>query len=251
MDEGTLIRRAFQIFTRVTLEDRARGTTAISEIARLGGASQYGLSATDEEFSVHLTLDSVRVRRRESTTPWQEFTVTARDSQWVQLTLDRRLRMRRVVRPAALVERGVLDQLIVGVPGFTVPDRPVRAGDQWRVAVTLPGDAPGANVALASERPVLVAHGAVTVDSLVGRARDTLAFLSVDGRIDPESTTAPDGVRIMYGGHVTGTLIWSSGWGGLVSGAVRYEVVADETGPGGPLSRRLLIETTVRHAVLP
>jgi len=39
-DEGTLVRRLFQIFTRVTLEDRVRGTTATSEIARLGGVSQ-------------------------------------------------------------------------------------------------------------------------------------------------------------------------------------------------------------------
>ena len=250
-DEGTLVRRLFQIFTRVTLEDRVRGTTATSEIARLGGVSQYGLSATDEEFSVHLALDSVRVRRRDAAAPWQEFAVTARDSQWVQLTLDRRLRVRRVIRPASLVERGVLDQILVGIPGFTVPDRPIRTGDRWTVSLTLPGGTPGEDLELASERPVLLARGAVIVDSLVGRARDTLAFLSIEGRIEPESATAADGVLVVYGGRVNGTLVWSSGWGGVVSGAVRYEVVADEGGTSGRPSRRLQIETTVRHAVLP
>jgi hypothetical protein len=119
------------------------------------------------------------------------------------------------------------------------------------VSLALPGGTPGEDLELASERPVLLARGAVVVDSLVGRTRDTLAFLSIDGRIDPESTTAAEGVRIVYGGRVTGTLVWSSGWGGLVSGAVRYEVVADEGGTNGRPSRLLQIETTVRHAVLP
>lgn len=251
MDEGTLIRRVFQVFTRVSLEDRAQGTRVIREIARLGGASQYALSATDDDFSVHLALDSVRLRRRDGATSWQEFAATPRDSQWVQLTLDRRLRVRRVVRPASLVERGVLDQLLVGIPGLTLPDRPVQPGDRWGAVVTIPWDAPGGDTDLASERPVLLARSTVTVDSLVPRVQDTLAFLSVGGPIEPETSTAPDGVRVVYGGRVTGTVVWSSGWRGVVSVAVRYEMVADETGASGRPSRRLEIETTVRHAVLP
>ncbi|MDH3285504.1 MAG: hypothetical protein OEQ13_12240, partial [Acidobacteriota bacterium] len=149
------------------------------------------------------------------------------------------------------VERGVLDQLLVGIPGFTVPDRPVRAGDRWVVSLALPGGIPGEDLEVGSERPVLLARGAVVVDSLVGRTRDTLAFLSIDGPIDPESTTTADGGHVVYEGHVNATLVWSSGWGGLVSGAVRYEVVAEEGGTSGRPARRLQIETTVRHAVLP
>ncbi len=147
-----------------------------------------------------------------------------------------------VVGTAALLE------LLTGVPDLVFPDHPVRAGEGWSVSHRVPL---GGSVSAVSDqlRRSLAARTAVTVDSVVARANDTLAYLSLRGTLGPEQARTPTIGE--YRGGISGTLVWSSGWRGFVSGATRLRVRIVPPGEDGTpqRARELMLETTVRHQI--
>ncbi len=90
----------------------------------------------------------------------------------------------------------------------------------------------------------------VTVDSLVARANDTLAYLSVRGGFAPRAAQGAGGAS---GGDVVGSLVWSTGWSTFVSGAMRIRLRVGLGGSAGAPDEEvgLLLERTVRHQVRP
>jgi hypothetical protein len=72
--------------------------------------------------------------------------------------------------------------------------------------------------------PEVLARSTITLDSLVVRPTDTLAYLRVQGSFLPAGPTEGEvGDAMLAGitGAFGGSYIWSTGWNAFVSGALR------------------------------
>jgi hypothetical protein len=185
---------------------------------------------------------SVRVRRiivtdsaraREEGGEWEDqepgtFPLTSAD-----LVLDDRMNVLEFDM-ARGEEQPMLEGMLRGPTGFEVvfPEEPVEVGSSWTVDTRLPfgatGDLTGGQVPI--EEPEIVAHARYTLDSLVVRAADTLAFLSVVGVLEPaEASETEEGLTgtASIEGNFGGYLIWSTAWSAFVSGSSRLRMVLD------------------------
>jgi hypothetical protein len=116
---------------------------------------------------------------------------------------------------------------------FALPEPPVDVGQSWVSDVVLPLHEPSGIEGEVEVSPWLqrvgdlVARSTFTLDSLVDRGTDTLAFLRVQGTFLPmtiaSAVEAAEG-RARVGGSLAGRMIWSTGWSAFVSGAVRTRV---------------------------
>jgi hypothetical protein len=240
---GETVHRLFQAHTRITLsgpEPRVR------ESAHLGGMTQVVVALRPGGAVLHLAFDSLRSRARAGAGAWHERVVDPTDRLWVQVHLDRRLR--RVATPGGADHPGadLLVQLVTGIADLALPDRAVAGGDRWEQQLgvplaTAPEDLPHGTAPATTRVDVTV-----TVDSVVPRASDTLAYLGVRGAV------ADDGgdEALAVGGELSGELIWSTAWRGFVAAATRTRVeLAPRTAETPP--RQLVIETTLRSSVRP
>ncbi len=250
---GTKLTRVFQTYTRMVVRLPAAGAGKVletREMADLGGTSELVLPGPDGHPVVHVTVDSLRTRERTEGGAWSE-SRAALDSVWFQLDFDARLRLRRANRADRVPEAGALMHLMTGLPGLILPERPLRVGERWSVDMAMPLSAWVMRPSSAEREPPLRGEATLTVDSVVARTRDTLAYLSVEGTIGPDT---PDiATASVYGGGVTGTLVWSTGWHAFVAAATRVRMhVAGPAPPtaGGPRPQ-VAIETTLRQQVRP
>jgi hypothetical protein len=239
--DGLVLHRLFQIHTRVM---RGGEGVRTREAVELGGVREVTLRGPAHARMLHLSYDSLRTRLREGTDAWREV-VGGSDSAWVQVRFDDRLRATIVAVGGTGAEAARLVGLATGLPGLVLPGDAVRAGDVWesRLELPIPGAEPGAP---AGSETLLTAHVAVSVDSVVARSRDTLAFLSVSGVMTP----TPSG-GATYTGGVRGTLVWSSGWQAFVSGATRTRIEVGPWPESADSTASLVLETTVRQQVRP
>ena len=245
---GQQVQRLFQVHTRIEAR-AADAPVRIRETARLGAVREQAVVSPPTEQVLHATFDSLRVRQREGTGPWEEVRVDTVHDLWLQIALDERLAVRRRIGPADAPHGALLQHLVTGFPGLVLPERPVRPSTRWeletelRAAEITGGATPGPATA------VLAVSMAVAVDSLVARAADTLAYLTLRGSIPVTRQRAADGVVTTYRGEVVGSLVWSSGWNTFVSAATRTSLRADVEGPGAAAG--FTVETTLRQAVVP
>jgi hypothetical protein len=248
---GVAMQRVFQTHTRLSLPAQDAGVMQVREVGYVGGATQSMLGRRRQESVVHVNLDSLRSRMREAGGPWREVRMAGLDSVWMQVTLDEQMHVLRQAAATAGLGRDLLLQLLTGAPGLVVPARPVRRGEQWRAELDVGlGDVALGAPASGPER--LSVRATVVVDSIVARSHDTLAYLSLRGPVEPRGVSAPGGRTLRYAGGMTGGVVWSTGWGGVVSTAIRFELRIDApAAPGDRTTRPVTIETTIRHAVVP
>jgi hypothetical protein len=244
--DGLALHRVFQTHTRLTVTG-SDGAVRVRETADLGSMRQITLLDAEARPVLHLAFDSLKTRMREGAEPWREVAVGGLDSLWVQVQVDDRLRVIDRRTEGAHAALGMLAELATGVPEFTLPERTVKAGSRWTSHTRFPV---GAYLARQRTGMVLAAVD-VRVDSVVARARDTLAFLSLDGSLRP----APGGsgsAPLAYRGSLAGTLVWSTGWNAIVAQATRVRLELEGGAPAGSrdaASPRAVMETTVRAQV--
>jgi hypothetical protein len=245
---GQLVHRLFQVHTRVVARS-GNAPDRVREVARLGSVRELAVASPPAEQVLHLTFDSLLVRQRNAGGAWEEVRVDSTEGRWLQIALDGRMRVRRRVGPADADEGALLQHLVTGFPGLALPEHPVRSSTQWEQSLELTaaeltgGSPPGPATA------VLPVRAAAVTDSLVVRAQDTLAYLTVRGSIPATRLRTADGVVTTYVGEVAGSLVWSSGWNMFVSGATRTSVIVEIL--GRDTSASFTIETTLRQAVVP
>jgi hypothetical protein len=244
---GEQIDRLFQAHVRVTTT--ADGTEQTREVARLGAMREQALFSQDDRYVLHLSYDSLVVRQRDAGGPWTESRVVLNDSLWVQLAVDPLMRVRHRVGRAEWSEGPLLQHLGTGFSGLVLPDAPVRPGTGWQLDLALPAVVATAGVAPGPAVTSLPVRARMTVDSVVVRARDTLAFISLEGTVTPSRVRGAEGVTVHYEGDAQASLVWSTGWGTFVSAATRtiLAVLVERDGRRSPLT----IETTIRQAVAP
>ncbi len=244
--EGSRIHRVFQAHTRLAVEGEAHQTR---ELAHLGGMSQVATIGVRGEPVVHLVFDSLRTRVREGTAAWREHRPAKPNGLWLQVRLDPQLRERGLAGPAGRAGAEFLLELATGYRGLTLPDHWLREADGWAVQSPVRAALGDGTSAGAAE---LAVEGFVTVDSVVRRSSDTLAYLSVAGVIAPRVLRAADGTLQRFSGEARGALVWSTAWRTFVSVATRTRITVDLEGasrttrPG-----RVVLETTVRTSVRP
>jgi hypothetical protein len=246
LPDGLEAHRAFQVVTRIEAYGPTGGTPAVSEYAYVGGLRVVRLTGARGEAILHLAFDSLTARAREGRGPWRERIVEGTDTLWTQLL------MGDDDRPAARRGDGVESALLVDLwtcaPGLWLEPRDARSGDRWPVEIIVPV-APGI---LPPEGGVhgVGAVGTLTLDSIVARARDTLAYLALDVAVRAAAIRLPDGARLIPGGSVRGVIIWSTAWAQCVSGAHRA-ALGLRLEPTGGEARTFTVATTMRQAVLP
>ncbi len=244
---GVSVHRVFQSHTRVTDIDAAGEVAGPSrEAADLGGMTEVALPGPEGALIVHLAYDSLRARVREGEDPWREYQVAALDSLWIQVRMDSRMHVVEATAGGDRPGSGMLVHLLTGVPGMELPRAWLRPGDYWEARLEYPlGELVG-RAPVGAPSAVLGAEMVFRLDSLSARAQDTLAYIRFSGPFTPATLRRQDGATLQFAGATTGSLVWSSGWRGWVSAAVRLQVIVRT-----PEQGRLSLETTVRQSVLP
>jgi len=194
------------------------------------------IGADGDRRTLEVTRDSIRVRTRPLEGTWRAWADTGGARPRARLTVDERLRGVdfQVANADSLTtaQIGALRAFSTGFE-FTFPEQAVAVGQVWAADIVIPLDEPtgvegepGVSLWL-SRVGEIVARSTLTLDSLVDRGTDTLAFLQVQGTLLPTTVAsaaeATEG-RARLTGAVAGRLIWSTGWHAFVSGAVRLRV---------------------------
>ena len=216
------------VTTSITEAESGPDAEGISlETSSLASVTRRVLGARDARYEVEITLDSVRARLRPEGGTWREITDPDEQVAPLRLIVDERMR----VTSAGSDRSGV--QLLRGFAGgleFVLPEQPVGAGDTWKAKVDF-----GIGRMLVLEEEVdlgtplprvgkLVARATFTLDSIMVRSTDTLAFVSMAGQIVPATMSVAAEVAqgaVTISGALAGRMIWSTSWSAYVSGGVR------------------------------
>ncbi len=226
------------------------------EIADLGSFKAISLAGQDGKIVWHLTYDSLRVRTRTAAADWQEFSLPEAQLSWAQVHVDDRLAVGSVTRNEPTV--GLTDPVgvLTGVSGLLLPATPLRRGTAWtgEMRGSLTGGLAGGDDV--PDIPTLTLVTELVLDSVVERTRDTLAFITLLGKVQETSivrVTGDDPGRFNVSGGIQGSLVWSSGWSLFVSGATRawVAIVRDSSDRSGGAGDVVNVVKTTRYRVQP
>ena len=255
---GLEIHRLFQTRTTVALQRRdvesgAMEPPVFQETAQLGGMRQVIVGGVTGEPVMHLAFDSLISRVRNAGEQWRELRVGGLDTLWVQVDVDRRMRLGDARTVAVNPGQGLLIDLASGVPGLELPTQEIRAGGTWHQDIEM---AIGAFAIRTLEGlgNTVSTRIEFTVDSIVPRTRDTLAYLSFAGMFRAKVQHLDDGGVRRTSGGVRGTLIWSSGWRTIVSESARTQIrvaIHIDGMPDSPMRELGIVDTTVQTQVQP
>lgn len=244
--DGMRVHRLFQVHASVTQTDPER--VRRGEVAYLGGMSQIATLGAGGTV-LHLSFDSITVLSRPDGGPWQEAPVTEADTRWTQARFDERLRLVHVT-PAEGWQTDLLTTLVTGAPGLELPGEPVGVHSRWRTEARVEVGGPAGSSDAPSATPAVRVPMLVTVDSIVTRTRDTLAYVSFVGALT-RAERSIDSAAVGYEATIDGAAVWSSAWRNFVSAAVRTRMSATPRGSRDRVPAGLVIERTIRASVRP
>lgn len=227
------------------------GDTLRLDVELLQGVTERVLERRGTAYVVQRTLDSVRTRMRAMGGAWRDVEGDSAVRPVARLLLTERLQIEDFTLTAGDTTAPAVEWLRnpAGTFELSFPEEPVTVGQSWTTDLVFPLTTAvefaeiGTDVAEGAE---LVAQVTATLDSVVPRTTDTLAYVRVAGSFLP--LTVSEAAEIAVGimtirGAFASTLIWSSGWAAWVSGAARARVtmrmesaatdVAGEPVPGG------------------
>lgn len=210
----------------------ADGRTTLSTVGTGSRSLTYRvLSDTGAATALTVTLDSVRFRWQPDGALWTSVADTGGPRPEAELHVDPRLRV--TATPRSRAGGASLSALRAFAGGFeaTLPEEPVGQGAEWIAETVVPLSEP---TGLEAEPGVgrwiarteaMITRATFSVDSIVDRGSDTLAYIAMRGTFLPATLAPPselEGNRARVSGAVAGRLIWSTGWHTWVSGALRY-----------------------------
>lgn len=227
------------------------------EVTALVSETQRVLARNDSTVVLQLVYDSVRARHRVSGDVWEDFAFGRTPAGPLEMFADPSLATTpRALPPDTLrfrMMQGLAGELFIGLPTESL-----EPGGLWGTEATFPY-----TVALPDDSTVLMSavlsgNAIGTLDSLVLRATDSLAYVTVRGELRPHVQPSPfrfderPTVAEVWGTFAS-TLIWSTGWNTFVSGATRARIhtrVEAPAGSGVP-DARVTANVTARFRIRP
>jgi len=181
---------------------------------------------------LRISHDSTRARSRVPGGPWRDLGDERARSSTARVVVDDRLRVTdvEVLEGDSLTNRELQHyRAFASGLEFSLPEGPVAEGDTWAadivVALTRPLGLEGEGVLEGMPvEPEVLARSTITLDSVVARPTDTLAYLRVQGSFLPEAAAEGEAMSaslVGITGAFGGSFIWSTGWNAFVSGALR------------------------------
>lgn len=231
---GAMVQALWRHSATRTVTTPPRGMTVrVVEATEVTSVTQRTVARQNGRIIVDVTIDSTVVQVRSGSGAWETVRAPAGGTS-ARIVVDDRMRLDSLGGAIAEgdIVRGRLRAFASGLE-FSLPAGPVAAGDTWVETVVDPLVAvvgvdvePDAARWLA-QAGAMIARSTFTLDSVVDRGADTLAYLQVSGSFLPTTLTAP--VETAQGharidGAFGARLIWSTGWHTFVSGTVQRHV---------------------------
>lgn len=209
--------------------------SVVIELSGLHSVTQVARAREGASYVVQVQLDSGRIRMRPQGGGWKLVAADTLGPKTATFVYDDRLRVQQVRGVGGdSVPASLARELRNGLPGFeaALPEAAVAAGGSWTSDIVFPL---GELIPLDLEDlPTTVPAGTEFVvrarfqlDSLMVRAGDTIAFVSVAGNFMPMTVSvspASGRSNARVSGAFSGRLIWSTAWSAYVSGAIRTRV---------------------------
>jgi len=240
-----------------TIAHTATADGRIIETADLGEMSAVAMAVEGGGTVVHMVYDSVRAMIRSQGGEWRSFQVEGADSTWLQVKVDGRLGVLDASRGPQLDGVTGLLGVLTGIPGLELPEHPVSVGGSWIVRSSLSERVRNAVPRTMVTLPSLEYSTRMTLDSIVLRTHDTLAYMSYSGSIRGATESdirALSDMGIEMSSSMRGQLVWSTGWRRFVTGVVDVTMeIWEQTSITGPSLRRstptLTVRVTTRYRV--
>jgi len=242
----------------VGLGDPALNDTVSVEAMRLESFTAYVSAADAGRYSVIISYDSVRARRRAVGGTWRTLEPALRDTATARALLDSRMRVLAAELSSLPHLRVTGEEVLRGLAGgpwIPLPEGPVAVSNAWPTDLGYPLSVL-AGVAADEGVPatgVLSTEGTATLDSIQARGSDTLAFISARGRFAPAvvGPASPDGAgSVTASGSVGAALVWSSRAQTFVTAASRavisLAVVRDPNDRSGDARLQFDVSTETR-----
>ncbi len=212
-----------------TLVHRGGDTTRALDYEALESTTRRVVSVAASDVDVEVVRDSVEARYRTWGADWQAIDDRGTTPR-ATVKVDERMRVLSVSEGPQ--RSGQLFRGMAGGFEIALPPTLVGPGDSWEedLAFRVPDD-----VLPAEARPDVggrlwgrfEARSTITLDSLLARGGDTLAFMTFRATARPVARTVPAEVAnatVTLGGASSGTVVWSTAWNAYVSGASRTKV---------------------------
>ena len=222
------------------------------------------LARSGDETTVFRTVDSTTLRTR-ADKGWQTTDPDELPTTSAQAIIDSRLRIsdfRLVNARPSQQDMGTVLRAPYGMIEVHLPEQAVAPGQSWSSDIAFPlstlsrMEAENSDPGLAPGD--IISHARFTLDSLVDRGLDTLAYIRLRGVFEPtEESEDSAGVSgtITTQGSIAGTLVWSTGWSAFVTGGWRTELTLDVSmtmmGAKDPVTMGAQIDLMNRFVVEP
>ena len=215
------------------------------------------LDAGANGFRVDVGVDSVRVRQRENGAAWMDGEAPAFAGLSTLAAVNERLHVVGIETTNS--EDGLLLRVLTAWSanlGFAFPDSAVAVGSTFRTGGQMPFDVSLDEAVGLSVREVLMGELQFTLDSVVARGADTLAYLRISGTFTPRTieSTGEAGTRSdTFEGGFAGSLLWSTGWDAFVAAGVRVRVTdrLHQESAAGVIDAAVEWDATLVHRIRP
>jgi hypothetical protein len=206
--------------------------------------------------SVTARLDSSRARARVGTEGRSDVSPPGAEGLIARWTSNDRMVLSGITGGQA-GDSAFMDALTSPVGGFrfVLPEEPVAVGGQWTGPFRYPL---GAQLSAAGKilgYGSLAGKGTATLDSIVPRSSDTLAFITLKAVTDPTTIhlAAEGGIGTgTFTGGFGASLIWSTGWNAVVASATNGVITGSvqlQRTEGAEVNGSLSISLTARQQV--
>lgn len=256
---GRAVNSLTEIRTLYTMNGLPRvpdGTTEELE-ARLFG-NEVVRAVTDDGRRVRVAVDSIRLRQREGAGAWTDVTLPGELMTPTIAVVNERLHVDGI--ETSSTADGTQLRILTGWTGnlgFRFPDTAVAVGGTFTTGAQLPYEVSlSEDVAGIGVAETLLGELQFTLDSLVARGTDTLAYLRFSGTFAPrtvETAGEAGALNHRFDGGFAGSVLWSTGWDAFVSTAMRVRVTGriHRESAAGVMDANVTWDATLVHRIRP